>query len=291
MNSSASTITKPVVVRDPAEARALVQNARRAGNSVGLVPTMGALHEGHLSLVRASVRDCQFTVATIFVNPAQFGPREDFRRYPRNHQTDVDALSQHGVDLIFAPAVESIYPAGFSTYVDPPDVGRTLEGEFRPQHFRGVATVVLKLFNIIPADVAYFGQKDFQQSLVVRRMAEDLDLPLAVRVLPIVRERDGLAMSSRNAYLSDEQREQALALSRSLQAATKMVSDGERRSEPVVAEMRSILAEAGVTDVDYVAIADVESLALVDRIESRAIALVAARIGATRLIDNMYLGD
>lgn len=186
------------LVEGSAEIRAAVLAARAAGKTVGLVPTMGALHEGHLSLVRESTESCNCTIVTIFVNPTQFAPHEDFARYPRSLDDDLAALARLGVDYVFAPSRDEIYPPGFSTYVDPPAVAAPLEGICRPGHFRGVATVVLKLFHLVPADVAYFGQKDYQQSLVVRRMVEDLNLPIAIRVLPIVREADGLAMSSRN---------------------------------------------------------------------------------------------
>ncbi len=263
--------------------------ARANGRSIGLVPTMGALHEGHLSLVRASRAECDLTLVTIFVNPTQFGPQEDFSRYPRTLEKDLQGLGRCGVDVVFAPAKDEIYPAGFSTYVDPPKVAEPLEGSCRPGHFRGVATVVLKLFNIIPADVAYFGQKDYQQSLVIRRMAQDLNVRTDIRVCPIVREPDGLAMSSRNVYLNADERQQALAISRSLNLAADMVRQGELDAAVIKAKMRQVLADAGITRVDYVALAAPETLEEMSRIDVPAMALIAAHVGNTRLIDNCRL--
>ena len=198
------------------EARQVVISAKRSGQKVGLVPTMGALHQGHLSLAHAAKSECDFTVATIFVNPTQFGPGEDFEKYPRDLDRDISNLEEAGVDMVFAPEADEIYPPGHSTYVQPPKVAEPLEGQFRPEHFRGVCTIVLKLFQIIPANVSYFGQKDYRQTRVIEDMVRDLSIPIAVRVCATVREVDGLALSSRNAYLSDSQREIALSLSRAL---------------------------------------------------------------------------
>ncbi len=272
------------------DVRDLVRRARARGSRIGVVPTMGALHEGHLSLVRASASECEFTVVTIFVNPTQFGPGEDFERYPRDLQADLDLLETCGVDLVFAPTVEELYSPDHSTYVQPPRVAAQLEGEFRPHHFQGVATIVLKLFQIVPADAAFFGQKDYQQCLVVQHMAEELDVPVAIRICPIVREADGLALSSRNAYLSTDERHRALALSRSLQKAVAMFRDGETNSQKIEVEMREMLKQAGVTRVDYVALADPNTLAKVAKAEPTTMALVAAHVGRTRLIDNTRLG-
>jgi pantoate--beta-alanine ligase len=251
---------------------------------------MGALHEGHLSLVRASVAEGRFTVATIFVNPTQFGPAEDFTRYPRDLDRDRELLALAGAELAFAPDEGEIYPAGFSTFVEPPSVGLPLEGKCRPGHFRGVATVVLKLFNLAQADAAYFGHKDYQQSLVVRRLVADLSVPIEIRVCPTVREPDGLALSSRNAYLSASERRQALALSQSLFAAEELVAGGERRAKAVLEHMKHILGAAGIERIDYVAIADRETLADVSDLSRPAVALVAAHVGKTRLIDNLLIG-
>jgi pantoate--beta-alanine ligase len=281
--------SKPRLVTAISELRQRVRAARAEGKSIGLVPTMGALHEGHLSLVRASMAECDFTAVTIFVNPTQFGPREDFSKYPRGLDDDLDALNRCGADLAFAPTNETIYPTGCSTYVDPPHVARLWEGQCRPGHFRGVTTVVLKLFNLVQADIAYFGQKDYQQALVIQRMVDDLNVAIDVRVCPIVREPDGLAMSSRNRYLSAEQRQQALAVSRSLREAERLTADGQRRAEVVLAAMRHVLEEAGIHRIDYVALVDPETLEPVSELRGPAMALIAAYVGETRLIDNARL--
>lgn len=260
--------------------------ARRAGKSIGLVPTMGALHEGHFSLVRRCRDECALTVVSIFVNPTQFGPDEDLGRYPRTFGEDRRALEEIGADVVFAPSDGEMYPAGFSTYVDPPKVAEPLEGRCRPGHFRGVATVVLKLFQLVPADIAYFGHKDYQQSVVIRHMCRDLNVPTQICVCPTVREADGLALSSRNRYLNSEQRQQALTLSRSLEDAAQRVAAGERAAESVIQRMYEQLSSAGITQVDYIAIVDPETLEPMPAIDRSAIALVAAHVGTTRLIDN-----
>ncbi len=279
----------PRVVTIADEMRRAVVAEQATGRRVGVVPTMGALHEGHLSLVRASQAECEATVVTIFVNPSQFGPKEDFTRYPRNLDGDLAALGKLGVSWVFAPGVEVMYPEGHSTFVEPPQVSQPLEGRCRPGHFRGVATVVLKLFQIVPADVAYFGQKDYQQSLVVRRMVADLNVPTEIRVCPIVRESDGLALSSRNVYLSPTERVQALALSRSLHEAESAVRSGERDAEAIRRRMRQVLEAACIERIDYVALADPESFAEPVRAEPPVVALVAAYVGTTRLIDNRII--
>src|SRR5262245_32281731 len=277
------------VITSPSDIQAAVMQLRRDSQRVGLVPTMGALHEGHLSLVRIARQRADCVVATIFVNPAQFGPAEDFSKYPRTLDADLKALSATGCDLVFVPTAEDMYPPSFSTYVDPPAVAQPLEGTCRPGHFRGVATIVLKLFHLIPADFACFGQKDFQQLLVIRRMVDDLALPIEVVACPTVREADGLAISSRNRYLSPAERQQALALSRALERAQQLVSGGRRETMSIVADMRSLLGEAGITRIDYVAIADPETLAERQKIDAPSVALIAAFVGRTRLIDNRML--
>jgi pantoate--beta-alanine ligase len=280
----------PRIARTKREIRDAVAAARAAGQTIGLVPTMGALHDGHLSLVERSVDACDVTVVTIFVNPTQFGPGEDLAEYPRSLETDVAALAQYGVDWVFVPSDDEMYPAGHSTFVEPPAVADRLEGEHRPGHFRGVATIVLKLFHVIPADVAYFGQKDYQQSAVIRRMVEDLDLPIRVAVCPTVRDVCGLALSSRNAYLSQGEREQALAIHRSLTAAAELIAGGERSGDVVRQHMRQVLIDAGITRIDYVSLVDGDSLLEVGEIAGPVVALVAARVGKTRLIDNVPIG-
>ena len=272
------------------ELRRSVAAVRAQGRTIGLVPTMGSLHEGHLSLVRASKLDCDFTVVTIFVNPAQFGPHEDLESYPRMLEKDLEALAACEVDLVFAPSTEEMYPAGFSTYVEPPAVARSLEGRCRPGHFRGVATVVLKLFQMTGADAAFFGAKDYQQSLVIRRMVEDFNVPIRIRVCPTVHEPDGLAISSRNQHLSEDQRKQATALSRSLQRAADLASRGERDPAVVILQMRRVLDAAGITRVDYIALVHPETLEDVSEIDGPAIAAVAAYVGNARLIDNRCIG-
>jgi pantoate--beta-alanine ligase len=266
-----------------------VLRLRGEGRLLGLVPTMGALHKGHLSLVQAARKRADVVVVTIFVNPAQFGPKEDFGKYPRTLESDLQALSAGGCDLVFLPSVDDIYPPGFSTYVEPPAVAQPLEGICRPGHFRGVATVVLKLFHLVPADFACFGQKDYQQLLVIRRMVEDLAVPIEIVGCPTVREADGLAMSSRNRYLSHAERQQALAISRALERAGEMVATGERSTAVIVAEMRCLLHEAGISRIDYVAVADRETLIEKPGIDGPSIALIAADLGTTRLIDNRLL--
>jgi len=281
---------RPKIVTGCDALRIVMQSVHAERQMIGLVPTMGALHEGHLSLVRRSVKECQVTVVTIFVNPAQFGPREDYSRYPRTLDRDLDLLARDRADLVFAPAVTDMYPDSFSTHVDPPDVAAPLEGEFRAGHFRGVATVVLKLFNLTGASIAYFGQKDFQQSLVIRHMVRDLDIPIQINVCPIVREPDGLAMSSRNQYLTNTERQQALALSRALEKTATRVAAGQHDPGPLIQAMHDELRSAGITRIDYVALADPETLAAVPKVVPGTVALIAAHVGKTRLIDNRFLG-
>jgi pantoate--beta-alanine ligase len=272
-----------------AEMRAAVRELQHAGKSTGLVPTMGALHEGHLSLVRRARSECDVVVATIFVNPTQFAPHEDFSKYPRTMEADLQALATARCDLVFVPSREEMYPPGVSTVVEPPQVAQTLEGVFRPGHFRGVATVVLKLFNVIPADKAYFGQKDFQQALVIQRMVADLNVPVQVVVCPIIREPDGLAMSSRNRYLSPSERQQGLALSRGLTNVHEAVNRGERDAVKLIRQMQVTLEAAGIEGVDYATIVDPQTLAGVTKLQHAAVALIAAYVGPTRLIDNCLL--
>ncbi len=272
------------------EIRAFVREAKQGGKSVGLVPTMGALHEGHLSVVRQAKRQCDVVVVSIFVNPTQFGPNEDFERYPRELGQDIDRLSAYNVEALFNPSREEMYPEGYSTWVDPGPLAEPYEGTVRPCHFRGVATVVLKLFNIVRPDIAYFGQKDFQQAAILRRLVEDLNLNLRIVMCPIVRDPDGLALSSRNRYLAAEDRQAALALSRSLTRAQQMVHGGEADAARVIEEMHKVLASEPRLQPDYVAIAHPSTLQPVSRITAGTVALVAARVGGVRLIDNAIFG-
>lgn len=278
------------IVESPVEAYAHIDHWRKEGLSIGLVPTMGALHQGHLSLISRSRDECDVTVASIFVNPTQFGPHEDFGKYPRTFENDCRGLRELGTDLVFAPSRESLYPDGFSTYVDPPNVGESLEGICRPGHFRGVATVVLKLFQILPTTIAYFGQKDFQQLAVIRRMVDDLNVPIRVVGCDTVREPDGLAMSSRNRYLSPEQRRAALSLWKSLSLAQTMLEGGNLDVAQLEKAMQDRLYEEGAERIDYARIVDRETLQTITHVDRPAVALIACFVGSTRLIDNMLLG-
>jgi pantoate--beta-alanine ligase len=285
LDRNAMRVTKTIE-----EIRAFVKEAHAGGKSVGLVPTMGALHEGHLSLVRQAKGQCDVVVISIFVNPAQFGPGEDFERYPRQLGEDIDRLGAYNVGAVFAPSASEMYPEGFATWVDPGLLAEPLEGSARPGHFRGVATVVLKLFNVVRPDIAYFGQKDFQQAVILRRMVEDLNLSPRLVLCPIVRDEDGLALSSRNAYLDAAERRAALALPRSLARAQEMVHAGEGQARPVAEAMQKILLAESRIRLDYAAIVHPATLAPVERITAGTVALVAARVGSVRLIDNAIFG-
>jgi pantoate--beta-alanine ligase len=283
-------LPRPQLILDRQTLRRSLAAVRRSGKTIGLVPTMGALHEGHLSLVDAARVECDVTIVTIFVNPTQFGPSEDLTAYPRNLEKDVELLGRRGVDLVFAPPEGEIYRPGHETFVEVGATGTPLEGEFRPGHFRGVATIVLKLFNLIPATVAFFGRKDYQQSLVVRRLVEDFDLPIEIRTCPIVREQDGLAMSSRNAYLSPGERRRALALSQSLELAATLFAAGERDAAVIRQRVEAHLrAVAGVAP-QYVALVRDGTVTPVAQIDDATVVTVAAVIGTTRLIDNRVVG-
>lgn len=272
------------------ETIAAFRQARVRFGRLGLVPTMGYLHAGHLSLVRQARAECGAVAATIFVNPTQFGPREDLSRYPRDLERDLRLLREEQVDLVFVPSVAEIYPPGFSTFIDVRDVTEMLEGAVRPGHFQGVATVVCKLFNIVQPTRAYFGQKDAQQTVVVRKMARDLNMPLDVVVVPTMREPDGLAMSSRNVYLSAEQRRAATALYRALVAAGARYASGERDAESLRQSMRAVLESEPLANPEYVSVADALTLRELDHVGAAgALCSLAVRFGTTRLIDNMLL--
>jgi len=275
-----------IVARTIAE----VRRWRAGGNGdVGLVPTMGYLHDGHLALVRRARGDNARVAASLFVNPTQFGPHEDLDRYPRAFERDRERLQEEGCALLFAPSVEEMYPAGATTRVDVGAVAEPLEGERRPGHFRGVATVVLKLLAIVQPARAYFGEKDAQQLAVIRRMVADLDVPVAVVGCPIVREADGLAMSSRNSYLDPAQRAAAPVLHRALQAARAALAGGERSGDALRALMRGLIDREPQARVDYASVADPATFQELDRVTGPALALLAVRFGATRLIDNLLL--
>ena len=281
------------VLRTVAELRTLLATARSGGNSIGLVPTMGFFHEGHLSLMRRARGETDVVVVSLFVNPAQFGPDEDLDAYPRDEQRDQRLAEAEGVDVLFAPPLEEVYPEGFATTVTVRDLTEMLEGDEAQRgtvHFEGVTTVVAKLFNMVGPDVAYFGQKDAQQALVVRKLVRDLDIPVRIEVCPTIRDPDGLALSSRNAYLSPEERERALALSRALRAAEAAVAGGTRDADAVVAVARDELDRAGV-EPDYLQLRSATDLSPVERVNGSALLAVAARVGRARLIDNAILGD
>ena len=276
------------VVRTPQEIRDLRINTFE-GKSVGLVPTMGFLHEGHLSLVKNSREENDITVVSIFVNPIQFGPREDLADYPRDMERDLMLLEQQGVDLVYAPQPGDMYEDDFSTFVEETSLSKGLCGASRPGHFRGVCTVVLKLFNIVAPDRAYFGLKDYQQYRVICRMARDLNVPVEIKGCPIVREPDGLALSSRNMYLSPRERESALLLSKSIVHARKMVRDGVRSCSQIRAKVLEILGSDPAVSVEYVSLKDACTLEDLQRLDSDGVLAIAARVGKARLIDNTLL--
>ena len=269
--------------------RAACRAARRGGKRLGFVPTMGALHEGHLSLVRAARASCDAVAASIFVNPMQFGPNEDLAKYPRSFERDRELLEKESVELLFAPSVEEMYPAGAVTWVTVEGLSSKLDGRSRPGHFRGVTTVVAKLFHIVEPDAAFFGQKDAAQVAIVRRMVRDLNLPVEIVACPIVREPDGLAMSSRNAYLDPQQRKQALVLHRGLLQVKKSWEEGEREAGKLLTVGRDELSAEKSVRLDYLEIVDPDSLVPVENTAGGALVAVAAFVGMTRLIDNILL--
>ena len=272
-----------------ADLHAALRELRPSQKSVGLVPTMGALHAGHVSLIRAARQETGLVVVSIFVNPTQFGPSEDLDSYPRPLEHDREVCEKAGADILFAPPTHEMYPGGYATYVLQERYTEAFEGEIRTGHFHGVCTVCAKLFNLVHPDIAFFGQKDYQQSVVIRHMVRDLNFDLKISLCPVVRESDGVAMSSRNVYLSPEEREQATVLSRALRKTEEMFAKGERRAAPLIAAMDEVIREAPAAKVDYVAVVNPETLREIRRIESEAMVLVAVRLGRTRLIDNCHL--
>lgn len=278
-----------LIFKTVAEAQSACAQLRGEGRILGLVPTMGALHEGHLSLARAAKAECDIVAASIFVNPTQFGPNEDFSKYPRTFEQDCALLEGEGVDMIFAPTVDEMYPSGASTFVAVEGVSDRLDGASRPGHFRGVTTVVSKLFHIIGPHKAFFGQKDAAQVAVLRKMVRDLNFPLRLVVCPIVREDDGLAMSSRNRYLSERERQQALVLRRALVQVEKRANEGETSSRTLMEMARNVFASEPDVRIDYIAVVDPETLEDVPNVRDGALVAVAAFVGTTRLIDNILL--
>lgn len=272
------------------EMQELSEQVRLSGKRVGVVPTMGYLHAGHISLIETARGISDVVITTIFVNPTQFGPGEDFERYPRDLERDRTLATRAGSDVLFCPDVREMYPEGYATYVEVENVSKVLEGKFRPTHFRGVTTVVMKLLNITKPHVAVFGQKDAQQAFIVRKMVQELNLDVVIHVAPIVREPDGLAMSSRNVYLSSTERANATVLFKSLQLAERRIQAGERSVEKLRSEMLSLIASGNPTQVDYVAFVRPETFQEIEQIEPPSVlALLAVRFGSTRLIDNMLI--
>lgn len=271
------------------EIQEFVAACRKRGLSIGFVPTMGAFHAGHLTLMRQAHRENDAIIVSIFVNPLQFSAGEDYDRYPRRIQQDQKMAESENVDVIFAPSVAEMYPKGFDSHVDQTDLPSKLCGAFRPGHFRGVMTIVCKLFNIVKPDTAYFGQKDYQQYLIVRRMAADLDLDVRIRLMPTVREEDGLAMSSRNAYLGPKQRKDAVCLHRALRRAQEMVQNGESSSVRVIAEMKRLIGRVKGTRIEYIAIVNSDTLEPVKEIKGKTLVALSVRVGKARLIDNVLV--
>lgn len=266
-----------------------VDKARKEGRKTGFIPTMGALHEGHLSLIHEAKKENDLIVISVFVNPTQFGPGEDFEGYPRDLKRDRDLASGAGCDIIFTPGVKEMYPEGYSTYVDVEGLTENLCGASRPGHFRGVMTVVAKLFWIVRPDIAYFGQKDLQQAIVVKRMVRDLNMPVKIKTMPTIRHTDGLAMSSRNAYLSGEERTRALVLYQALKKAGEMAAQGEKDPKKLIKTMKSLVEAVPGAKIEYASIVDMDSLKDAKEISGNVMAALAVKIGRTRLIDNVIL--
>lgn len=277
------------IVDNVKDMQALSNRIKKEGRIISFVPTMGALHEGHLSLMRVAKEKGDFLVVSIFVNPTQFGPNEDFNKYTRDLKGDIEKVSEIGVDVVFFPDVNEIYPEGFETYVEVQELQKPLCGQFRPGHFKGVTTVVLKLFNIVKPDIAVFGEKDYQQLLIIKKMVRDLHLEIEIIGMPIIREEDGLALSSRNAYLSHEDRARALALSQSLREIEKRFKEGNKNTNDLVQYGIEILNKSSITDIDYLEIRNGHTLESKKEAQPGDLVAIAARIGNTRLIDNTKL--
>ncbi len=277
------------IITDISKMKVEIKSLKSKGKIIGLVPTMGYLHEGHLSLVRESIKKTDCTVVSIFVNPAQFGPREDFKEYPRDLNQDYEILKKEGVDYIFYPGDSEMYPMGYKTYIEVHGLQDRLCGFSRHGHFRGVCTVVLKLFNIISPDISFFGQKDAQQAIILEKMVLDINLDVKINVLPIIRDKNGLALSSRNSYLTQEERNAALSLSRSLKQARQMIESGERKTEEIIQKMKETIESEPFIRIDYVEIVDIEKLNPIDRIDKKALIAIAVYVGKIRLIDNIIV--
>lgn len=277
------------IIRSKKEMSRISYEIKLKGKTLGFVPTMGALHKGHSSLIRQAHKETDFVVVSIFVNPIQFGPKEDLNKYPRNLKRDVRLCRKEGVDIIFYPEAKQMYPEDFKTYVDVKDLSGVLCGRFRPGHFRGVTTVVIKLFNIIYPDIAYFGQKDAQQAIIIKKMVEDLNIPVTIKVMPTVREKDGLALSSRNAYLSPSERKDATVLYQALNLARDLIRRGTKGSWDIISKMKQLINEKKTAAVQYISIVDLKDLKSVDKIRGEVLIALAVWIGKTRLIDNIIV--
>jgi pantoate--beta-alanine ligase len=267
----------------------ICRGLKREGKIIGFVPTMGYLHKGHLSLIKVAKRKSDVVVVSIFVNPTQFGPKEDFAKYPRDFKRDRFLLEKEGCDFVFAPRIKDMYPEGYLTYVKAEKITGKLEGAIRPGHFQGVTTVVAKLFNIVQPDIAVFGQKDAQQAVVLKKMVDDLNYGVKMIIAGTVRERDGLALSSRNVYLSKEERKQAKVLYQALRLAKKMIKNGERSPSKIVSKMNKLIDKQPLAEIDYIAITDAHSLELLNKLKGEILISLAVRFGKTRLIDNIKM--
>ena len=288
-DDKSNRIVKMKVATTVESIRDLMKAARSEGRKIGLVPTMGALHVGHVSLVEAARHDCDFVVVSIFVNPTQFGPGEDFAKYPRPLEADLEICRKAGVDAVFAPASDVMYPDENLTWVTVEKLTEPLCGRSRPGHFRGVTTVCAKLFNIVGPDIAYFGQKDAQQAITIRRMVRDLNMPLEIVVCPTIREPSGLAISSRNQYLSEKQKKDAATIFQSLEVCREMIEAGMTETQQIVTRMREVLQEVPSMEIEYISVVDAETLETVDKIAGRMLVAVAVRLGPARLIDNILV--
>jgi pantoate--beta-alanine ligase len=277
------------IIKFPKKLTSIIKSLKRKGRTIGFVPTMGALHEGHVSLIKKAQKETDVVVLSIFVNPTQFGPKEDYKKYPRNFSRDNAIAKKAGVDIIFAPSTKQMYDENFVTYVEETNLSKILEGKVRPGHFRGVTTVVLKLFNVVQPDISYFGQKDYQQAVIIKKMGKDLNLDTKIKVLPTIREKDGLAKSSRNIYLNKEQRRTATVLYRSLIEATRLIANGLTDTEEVKKRLREMINKERLASIDYIEIREPETLQPVKKVSGDVVILVAVRIGKVRLIDNMII--
>lgn len=278
-----------IIIKNIPLARDSCAKAKLKNKTIGLVPTMGALHEGHLGLIRKARKVNDLVVVSIFVNPIQFGPKEDLKKYPRDLAKDAALCKNEGVDIIFYPQVKEMYPATFRTHITVEDFSLRLCGKFRPGHFKGVATVVAKLFNIVQPDNAYFGQKDAQQAVIIKKMADDLNMPVRIKVLPIVREKDGLAMSSRNVYLNRQQRQDAAVLFQSLNMARRQIKRGTKDCSKIIAAMKKMIETKKTTSIEYISIVNAKDLRPIVKIKGRCLIALAVWVGRTRLIDNIIV--